>query len=78
MYLFRLCWVFVAVPGLSLVVASRGYSLAAVCGLLVVVASLVVEHLPQGVQTSIVAAHRLSCCGIRALDRRLRSCGPRA
>ena len=77
MYLFWLCWVFVAVHGLSLVVASRGYSLAAVCGLLIVVASLV-EHGLQGVQTSVVAAHRLSCCGIRALDCRLRSCGPRA
>ena len=60
MYLFWLCWVFVAGHGLSLVVASRGYSLAAGCGLLVVVASLVVEHRPQGAQISVLAAHRLS------------------
>ena len=40
---FWLRWVFVAVYGLSLVVASRGYSVA-VCRLLIVVASLVVEH----------------------------------
>ena len=30
--------------GLSLVVVSRGYSLVVMCGLLIVVASLVVEH----------------------------------
>ena len=47
---FLTVWVFdavhglvIAVHGLSLVLASRGYSLAAVCGL-VVVASFVVEH----------------------------------
>jgi len=37
-------WVFVAVPGLSLVAESRGYSLVAVSGLLIAVASLVAEH----------------------------------
>ena len=41
---FWLCGVFVAARGLSLVVASGGYSLFAVCGLLIVVASLVAEH----------------------------------
>ena len=40
---FRLRWVFVAVQGLSLVAASRGYYIVAVRGLLIVVASLVVE-----------------------------------
>ena len=39
-----LCWVFVAVCGLYLIVESQGYSLVAVYNLLVVVASLVVEH----------------------------------
>ena len=39
-----LCWVFVAVSGLSLVAASEGYSLVAVRGLLIAVASLVAEH----------------------------------
>ena len=34
------------VSKLSLAVASRGYSLVAVCGLLIGVASLVVEHRP--------------------------------
>ena len=41
---FWLCWVFVALCGLSLVAGSRGYSLVVVWGLLTVVASLVVEH----------------------------------
>ena len=41
---FIFCWVFVAVHGLSLVEASEGYSLAAVCRPRVVVASLVAEH----------------------------------
>ena len=41
---FWLCWVFIAVLKLSLVVASRGYSLAAVRGLLTVVAALVMRH----------------------------------
>ena len=43
LFSFWLRWVCTATHGLSLVTASRGYSLAAVCGLLVAVASLV-EH----------------------------------
>ena len=39
-----LCWVFIAVLRFSLVVASGGYSLVAVCGFLSAVASLVAEH----------------------------------
>ena len=42
MYLFG--WVCVAVCGLSLVVANRGYSPVVGCGLLLVVPSLVAEH----------------------------------
>ena len=44
-----------------------GYSLAVVCGLLVVVASPVAEQGLQGVRASVVVVHRLSCsaaCGI--------------
>ena len=41
---FWLCWVFVATCGLSLVVASGGYSLVSVCRLLTAVASLAAEH----------------------------------
>ena len=37
-------WVFIAAHGLSLVMMSRGYSLVAVRGLLIAVASLVMEH----------------------------------
>ena len=40
---FRLCWVFIAARGLSLVAESGSYSLAVVCGLLTAVACLV-EH----------------------------------
>ena len=52
--------------GFSLVVASGGYSLVAVHGLLIAVASLFVV---QGLQSSgsVVVTHRLSCpatCGI--------------
>ena len=43
-------WVSVAVSG--------GYSVA-VCGLLIAVASLVVEHRLQGAQALVVVAHRL-------------------
>ena len=41
---FWLCWVFIAVHRLSLVVASGGYSLVVAFGPLVAVASLVTEH----------------------------------
>ena len=43
-YLFWLCWVFVAARRLSLVAASWGLLFVAVRGLLIVVASLVAEH----------------------------------
>ena len=41
---------------------SRGYSLAVVCGLLITVASVVVESGLQSVQTSVAAADKLSSC----------------
>ena len=40
--------------GFSLVVASKGYSLVAICGLLIVVASFVMEHRLEGTQASLV------------------------
>ena len=55
---FGLCWGFVAVCRLSL---------AAVCGLLIAVASLVLEHKLSGGWASVVVAHGLShpaACGI--------------
>ena len=39
--------------GFSLVAANGGYSLVVMCGLLIVVASLVVEHGLQGMQASV-------------------------
>ena len=52
---FWLCWVFLAVYGLSLAMESRGYSQVVISGLLIVVASLVAE---LG-----LSVHRLSSCG---------------
>ena len=54
--------VFIAAGRLSLVAALR---------LLVVVASLAVEHGLYSVQASVVSAHRLSKCGSRTLELRL-------
>ena len=45
--------------GFSLVVASGGCSLAAVCRLLIAVGCLVVEHRLSDTQASVVAAPRL-------------------
>ena len=71
---FWLHWVFVAARRLSLVVASR----ATLC------CSARASHCSGfsccraqalGEQGSVVVAHRLSSCGLRALERRLSSCG---
>ena len=56
--------------GFSLVAESGGYSLVAVCSLLVAVASPVVAHGVEGVQTSVVA-HGLRSCNSQALEHRL-------
>ena len=53
----------------------RGLLLVAVRRLLIVVASLAVEHQALGMQASVVAACRLSSCGSRRLEHRLSSCG---
>ena len=55
---FWLCWVSVTAPGLSLVAVSGGYSLVAMHELLIALTSLVVEPGLQGMQASVVAAHR--------------------
>ena len=65
----KLFFLFLAALGLLL---HTGFSLVVVHGLLIVVASLVVEH---GVCASVVVAHGLSSCGSQALERRLSSCG---
>ena len=56
----------------------RGLLLVAVRGLLIAVASLVAEPRLQGTQASVVVAHRLSSCGLRALEHRFSGCGARA
>ena len=58
---FRLCLVFVAMSGRSLIAASRGYSLVEVFRLLVAVASLIVEQGFWGARASIVVASGLIC-----------------
>lgn len=40
----QLCWLFVAVHGLSLIVGKWGATLLAVCGLLIEIASLAADH----------------------------------
>ena len=71
-YLFWLCWVFIAVWAFPSICMSRGgYSLVVVLGLLMKVTSLVLEHGIQGVQSSVVLACGLSHCSPWALERRL-------
>ena len=53
---FWLCWVFVAVHGLSLVAESRGYSLVAVHRLLIAVTSVAAEHRLYSARASVVGA----------------------
>ena len=55
-----LCWAFVAVRGLSLVVESRGYSLGEVRGLLFAVACLTADHGLWWVWALVVATLGLS------------------
>ena len=57
LFIFWLCWVFTVVQGFSLVEASGGYSLCAVHGPLIAVASLVQQRL-LGAQASAAAAYR--------------------
>ena len=56
----------------------RGLLFIAVCGLLIAVASLVVEHGLKGARASAVVACGLSSRGSRAPECRLSSCGARA
>ena len=65
-----------AAPRFSLVVPSRGHFLVVMCGLLVVLASLVVEHRLQGAWASVVGAHGPSCPGARGIfpDQGLNQC----
>ena len=61
-YLFIwLHWVFVAARGLSAVVVSRGHSRVAARTLLIVEASLLVEHMDSRAVDSVVVALSLVC-----------------
>ena len=71
-----LCRVSGARRGLSLIAASKGCSLVAVCESLVAAAALVLEHGLQGAGASAVVAQGLPCsmaCG-RFLDQGLNLC----
>ena len=75
-FYFWLCWVFVAVCGLSLVMASGGYSslwcAASHCS------GFSCRARALGTQASVVMTCGLSSCGSWALEHRLSSCGARA
>ena len=60
--------------GLSPVVMSRGYSLAVIRGLLIVVAFLVAEHRLYSELASAAAARGLGSCGSRAPEGGLGGC----
>ena len=59
----------------SLVEVSGGYS-TAMLWLIIVVASLIVEHGLWGTRALVVATHGLSSCGFWALGHGLNSYGP--
>ena len=65
---FWLRSVFVAVGGLCLVAAIRGYSIVMGWGLLIVLSSLVAESWLQSMWASVVVAHRLGSCSSWALE----------
>ena len=67
---FWLCWVFIAACGLSLVVASRGYSSLWCVGFSL--RWLLLLRSPGSRHAGVCS------CGSRALEHRFRSCGSRA
>ena len=71
---FCLCWVFIAVHGLSLVAAGRDYSSLQCAGFSLQWLSCCGAG-ALGVWASVVVARGLSSCGTRALECRLSSCG---
>ena len=77
LFYFWLRWVFIAVRGLSLVVASGGYS-SLRCAGFSLRWLLLLGAQALGTWASVVVARRLSSCGSWALECRLSSCGARA
>ena len=84
LFIYLFIYLFMAVLGLHCCVRAFsscgewGLLFVAVCGLLIVVASLCCRACSPGVQASVVVACGLSSCGSWALERRLSSCGSRA
>ena len=81
---FWLHWVFVTARGLSLVVASGGYSSLWCAGFslwwLLLLQSTGSRHTgfsSCGTRASVIVAHGLSSCGSQTLEYRLSSCGTR-
>ena len=72
-----MCWVFIAVCGLSLVVASRGYS-SLWCAGFSLRLLLLLWSTGSRCAGSVVVARGLSSCGSQALEHRLSSCGAQA
>ena len=77
-YIFWLCWVFIAVHGLSLIVASEGNSSLQCSSFLLLghVGSVFAAHRPLK-SCSVIVAYRLTCseeCGIFLDDRSLVPC----
>lgn len=70
-FYFWLCWVFITVHRLSLVVASRNYTLVVVCRLLLAMTSLVAIDRLCGSWASAVALHSLQSIGSVAVALRL-------
>ena len=58
--------------------SKQGYSLVAVCWLLIAVVSLVARPGLQGTQASVVVARGLSSYGSQGLEHRPDSCGAQA
>ena len=82
-FIFNFIYLFLTALGLRCYVQAFsscgewGLLFAAVCGLLIAVASRCRAR-GLGVWASVVVARRLSSCGTRALEHRLGSCGARA
>ena len=77
LFIFWLCWVFVAVRGLSLVAESGGYS-SLRCAGFSLWWFLLLRSVGSKCTGSVVVACGLSSCGSRAVERKLISCGTQA
>ena len=74
--IYWLCWIFVTASRLSLVRVNGSYSLVAVLRLLIVGASLVVEHSLEGMRVSVVVVSCLATCRIIVLKAGVQPVSP--